>query len=390
MDSVHLLTIVLFLVYAATGATSPMLSLYLESLGASYARISLILTTHAVVLMAASYGWGRFSDHLGRRKPLVVTGLFGLFLAFGLMAFAPSAEVAWGIWIVEALALAAYSTTSLALLGDLLETSATRGRRMGAYRGFGSLSFGLGAFGAGPVIDYLGMPTVYILGGGLYLGAGLVALFVREAKPAPAAADDPAPPAPQRLPLIFLAGVLLWSCAFAAAYSMWPNFLTSLGYPKSAANWLWGLAAISEVPMMALVGLMSDAIGRIPVLLMGGVGMGIVIIGYISLNAWLAGLMGTQLFRGFAYSAFTATSMIFAVETGTNRSRAGTVGIYHGAMSMGQILGLAAGGSIVQLAGFHTLFWLSTVIFICSGLMFGLLRWQQPAGSLLGEVQIKS
>jgi MFS family permease len=64
MDSVHLLTIVLFLVFAATGATSPMLSLYLESLGASYGRISLILSSHAVILMGASYFWGRWSDRL--------------------------------------------------------------------------------------------------------------------------------------------------------------------------------------------------------------------------------------------------------------------------------------------------------------------------------------
>jgi MFS family permease len=391
MDSVHLLTIVLFLVYAATGATSPMLSLYLESLGASYAHISMILTTHAVISMTASYGWGRLSDRLGRRKPMVVIGLSGLCLAFGLMAWVPSAEVAWGVWIVEALALAAYSTTSLAFLGDLLDTSAVRGRRMGAYRGFGSLSFALGAFGAGPVIDYLGMRTVFMIGACLFLVAALVAVTIREAKPTVPVRPDGETPLPvQRLPLVFLAGVLLWSCAFAAAYSMWPNFLISLGYPKSTANWLWGLAAISEVPMMTFVGFLADGIGRVPILVMGGFGMGLVIIGYITLNAWLAGLIGSQLFRGFAYSCFTATSMIVAVETGTNRSRAGTVGIYHVAMSLGQIIGLAAGGSIVQLAGFYTLFWLSTAIFICSGLMFGVLRWRQPAGQVLGNVQVKS
>jgi MFS family permease len=382
MDSVHLLTIVLFLVFAATGATSPMLSLYLESLGASYARISLILTTHAVILMAASYLWGRWSDRLGRRKPMVVGGLFGLSLSFGLLALAPSAEFAWAVRVVEALAMAAYTTTSLAFLGDLLAASEKAGRRMGTYRGFGSLSFALGAFGAGPIVDYLGLSLVFALGAALLLVAALTAMMVREVPLAPLPAGETAPPA-QKLPLVFLTGVLLWSGAFSAAYSMWPNFLTSLGYPKSAASWLWGLTAISEVPFMPLVGLLADAIGRIPVLFIGGLGLGLVLIGYITLNSWLAGLMGVQLFRGFAYSSFTATSMIYAVETGTNRSRAGTVGIYNVALSSGQILGLAVGGQIVQLTSFETLFWGSALVFMGSGLVFGLLRWQQLAGQPL-------
>lgn len=379
MDRVHLLTIVLFLVFAANGATSPMLSLYLESLGANYALISAILTTHAVILMIASYLWGRLSDYLGRRKPLVVGSLFGLSLAFGLIALAPSYTFAWGVWIVEAVALAAYTTTSLAFMGDLLATTESRGRRMGAYRGFGSLSFALGAFGGGPVIDYFGMPLVYVLGAGLLLVGGLVALVIREESPASAAAPEPTSPPVQRLPALFLLGVLLWAFAFAAAYSMWPNFLISLGYPKSAANWLWGLAALSELPFMPAVGFLADAMGRAPVLVMGGLGLGLVIVGYIILNQWLAGLMGVQVFRGFAYSAFTATSMIYAVETGTKRNRAGTVGLYQVAMSLGQILGLASGGQIVQRTDFQTLFWISTGLFIMSGLIFALLRWWQPA-----------
>src|SRR5690606_13171551 len=125
------------------------------------------------------------------------------------------------------------------------------------------------------------------------------------AVPAPTQTSTPS----ERLPLIFLLGVMLWACAFSAAYSMWPNFLTSLGYPQSTANWLWGLTAIAELPFMSLVGLLADQIGRTPVLVMGGFGMGFVLMGYLGLSRWIIGLMGVQLFRSFAYSSFTATSM---------------------------------------------------------------------------------
>ncbi len=390
LDSVQLLTIVLFLVFAATGATAPMLSLYLEALGASYARISVILTTYAVTLIVTNYLWGWLSDYLGRRKPMVVGSLFGLTLTFGLMALAPSYLFAWGVQVVEATAMAAYTTTSLAFLGDLLATSSTRARRIGSYRGFGSLSFALGAFGAGPIIDYLGMRQVYVLGACLFLMAGLVAVTLREVPAISTHAERPSTTreANNRLPVVFLAGVLLWSCALWAAYSMWPNFLTSLGYPKSAANWLWGLAAISEVPFMSLTGLLADGMGRTPVLVMGGLGLGLVLIGYVTLNQWLIGLMGVQVFRGFAYSAFTATSMTYAAEVGTARTRAGTVSVYNMTLYLGQILGLAMGGQIVQHSSFQMLFLVSTGIFICSGLMFWLLRRWQPAAPPLGTTQV--
>lgn len=387
MKSVRRLTIVFFLVYATTGASSPNLSIYLELLGADYARISTILATHAVILMIFSYVWGRFSDYLGRRKPVVVGALFGMSLSFGLMAIVPSDNFAWGVRLLDAVVMAAYGTTSLAFLGDLLADSETRGQQMGTYRGLGSLSFALGAFTAGPIVDSFGIRPIYGLGAGLLLIAALIAVAIYEpplAPPNPAQIASP----PERLPLIFLAGVMLWACGFSAAYSMWPNYLTSLGYPQSTANWLWGLTAIAELPLMNLVGLLGDTIGRTPVLMMGGFGMGLVIMGYLGLNRWIVGLMGVQLFRSFAYSSFTATSMIYATETGTARTRAGTVGIYNVAMSLGQVLGLAVGGQIVQRSSFQTLFWISTAIFMSSGLIFGLLRWRQPEERSLGSAHL--
>lgn len=380
MDSIRLLTIVLFLVFAASGATSPMLSLYLQSLGADYAHISAILTTYAVACLAASYVWGRLSDRLGRRKPLVVGGLWGGAFAFALLAAAPTATFAWGVRVLEAVAMTAYGTVSLAFMGDLLANNPARGRRMGSYRGFGSLSFSLGAFGGGSIIQFLGMRQVLALCALFLAAAAAVAMTIREAAPVdpqPAPTTGVASAQPQRMPILFLLGVLLWTGAFWSAYSMWPNYLRDLGYPESAANWLWGLAAISEVPFMSVVGLLSDALGRAPVLAMGGLGVGLVLLGYVTLNRWLAGLMAVQVFRGFAYSAFTATSMIYATESGTARTRAGSVGVYNVAMSLGQILGLAVGGQVVQRAGFTTLFLASALVFVVSAAVFSTLHGQQ-------------
>ena len=141
MNNIALLTIIIALVYAAIGLSTPLVTLYLQSLGADYSRIAIILATTAAVALVSSYLWGRASDALGRRKPLIVGGLAGVAVAYFLLSQVTGFDGAWAVRLGEAAAMAAYSTTSLALMGDLLSTSGARGKRMGTYRGIGSLAF---------------------------------------------------------------------------------------------------------------------------------------------------------------------------------------------------------------------------------------------------------
>ncbi len=97
MNSIALLTAIIILVYAAIGVSGPLLTLYLQALGANYNRIAIILATTAAVTLASSYAWGRLSDQLGRRKPLVVGGLLGGAVAYLLLSQALSFEAACAI-----------------------------------------------------------------------------------------------------------------------------------------------------------------------------------------------------------------------------------------------------------------------------------------------------
>ena len=62
MNNIALLTIIIALVYAAIGLSTPLVTLYLQSLGADYSRIAIILATTAAVALVSSYLWGRVSD----------------------------------------------------------------------------------------------------------------------------------------------------------------------------------------------------------------------------------------------------------------------------------------------------------------------------------------
>ncbi len=379
----RLLTGVIALVYGATGIRAPLLVLFLEELGADYGQIAQVLTTFAVVFLASNYLWGRVTDRWGHRKPLLVGGLLAMAGLYGLLSQAPTLGWAWLLHALQGLALAAYTTPSLALMGDILAGEGHRGHRMGGYRGVASLAFAATAVAGGYIADTAGLNRALALCGLLYGLAGGLGLCLREGgeTPAQAPVNSPSAPSPQhplqepqprsvpgtgtRLPLPFLLGVTLWMAAHVAGASVWPNFMASLGYTKSAIASLWGLAALVEFPAMSGSGLASDRVGRIPLLVAGSLGIAGVLVGYLLLARLFLGLLGIQLLRGVAFASYTATAMVFAAEWGPKESRGRNTGLFHAASGLGQVAGTFLGGTLAQHLAFGWLYG------ICAGLALG-------------------
>lgn len=383
MFSIRLLTAVIALVYLAIGFSSPLMTLYLQELGADFFHISLILTSYSATTLLSNYAWGQVSDRLGRRKPILLIGLAGLAGSYLLLSRVPSANWAWAVRIGEGVVVAAYMTPSLALMGDLLSGGNRRGRKIGLYRGVASFMFAVGAFLGGRVADASSIATVLAICAAVYLAAALAALFVQE-RPAPAQPLDPNPQAAlpparaeERLPLAFLAGAVLWTAAHAAGASMWPNYMAALGYTKTVISSLWGLTALVEFPSMALAGVASDAVGRAPLLFAGGAAASLVHIGYLSVAIFLPALLAVQVLRGFAFGSFTATGMTFAAEWGSQQRRGRNSGVYNAANGGGSILGTFLGGTLVQLFGFGALYAVCAIFAAGSAVAFVILRRSQ-------------
>ncbi len=394
MHNFRLLTIVGALFMAAVGLSSPLITIYLETLGADYAHISFILGSFVSVMIVSNFAWGRLADRLGRRKPLLVLGLAGMSTAYFLLSRAPTANAAWSARLLEGIAVAAYTTVSLTLMGDILEHEARKGRRMGLYRGLGSLAFSIGALVGGRIADAFSLPLVFTVCAGVYLTALLVALTLQEPQ-APAletsvgtvASRSPTPDVkPKRsLPILFLAGVLLWMAAHAASSSMWPNYMTTLGYSKTLISSLWGLAAFIEMPAMYLAGALSDVMGRAIMLAAGGFAISLVQVGYILVASVLPALFMVQLVRGFGFGSYTSTAMTFTAEQGGQRSRGGNSGLFYMVGSIGQLLGMFFGGQLAQYFGFTTLYTACAVLALGSGICFLALRRRSrpPVGAAL-------
>jgi len=389
MNSIRLLTLISAIFYVAIGISSPLITLYLQALGASYAQISLILASVVITMFFANYLWGWLSDRLGRRKPLLIGGLLILATSFFLLSWAPNGGFAWAARVFEGLGSAAYGTLSLAIMGDLLEAEKQKGRRMGVFRGIGSFGFFLGAIIGGRLADATSIATTLLVCSAIYLLAAACALAIREVRPAagvsivnrqlPALNPRDILTNLKSLPLLFLLGVLLWSSAHTASASMWPNYMQTLGYSKTASSSLWGLAALVEFPAMVGAGMLSDLIGRAPLLVAGGSFIALTNLGYLFLAGIFPLLLLVQVVRGFGFGSYTTTAMTFATEHSVQTNRGSKSGLFNTVSSAGSLVGSSLGGTLVQLAGFHFLYGVVAALALSSAICFLLLRYQTKA-----------
>lgn len=401
MNSIRLLTLISALFYVAIGISSPLITLYLQSLGADFAQISLILASVTITMFFANYGWGWLSDRLGRRKPLLVTGLLILATAFFLLSRVPNGNYAWAARIFEGVGGAAYSTVSLALMGDLLEAERQKGRSMGVFRGIGSFAFAIGAVFGGRLADATSIAQTLMVCSGLYLLAAIAALAIQEVRPALRPDIAPAVPSTpiqnpkskvqnlQPLPLFFLGGVLLWTAAHSASASMWPNYMQSLGYSKTESGLLWGLAAGIEFPAMVVAGSLSDVIGRAPLLMAGGLFISLTNLGYLLLAGIFPLLLGVQVVRGFGFGSYTTTAMTFATEHSAQKNRGSKSGIYNTISTAGSLLGSMLGGNLVQAYGFHFLYGVCSSLALGAAISFLLLRYRTKAAITANQEDLR-
>ncbi|UCC65339.1 MAG: MFS transporter, partial [Anaerolineae bacterium] len=350
-------------------------------------------------------------------------------LSLGNLGFSLAPGYGWlfPLRIVTAIAGAGYGTTSLALMGELLEQRpGGRGRRMGIYRGLASLGFGIMAFLSGRLADRFSLRVPFGLAACLALAACVCSLRIQEHKAprVPRAIHLPGPKlgealawtrdllfhawlrtvqfvrrwssskAPgsrssaekladsegrtSRLPLApLLVSAFLWSLVMGAVYAVWANYMVGeLGYSQTAMSALWSLASTSEFPLMILAGWLSDRIGRLPMLSLGLVAWALVFFGYVvaPVMPWIVVI---QLVRGFAYSAYTATAMTYAAEVRSRQQRGQASGLYSSAGALGSILGSSMGGILTQLTGFRTMIAANATLILAGAAYLGIeaVRW---------------
>lgn len=376
-----LLSGVMFASFLSSGLMQPLRSLRAQELGAALWEIGLIGMVGQVAGTIVQYLWGQQSDRVMRRKPLVLIGAAGSALAALLMALVSDYRPLYVIQAVGGLAMAAYGVGRLAMIGDILEGWPNRGRLMGLHRAAGSLAFGLAALFGGRLADLHGMTVPFALAAAFHGVAFLLSVGLRESL----AAEDPSVAegettsrsaldrvtwAKMRQVLPFLAVVFIWFVSMGSAFEFWPVYMAEQGFTKTVTTRLWGVAALAETVAMVVAGYFCDRWGSRRVVAGGLAGMGLVFGAYTVLPH-MPWLLGTQLVRALAFSAYSAASMLYATEMGLRRQRGRMAGLHATAASLGGISGSAVGGALAEGLGVEWMIRAVGMVMVLAGLVGG-------------------
>ena len=427
MTSLVLMTIIGFILFMSRGIVGPVSSLYAQELGASYVMLSALGTTTSVLSVIASYMWGRTSDMVGRRKAFMLSGLGLLALEALLTAMIPLYGHAlpgvkpylwlFPLHLLGAMGGAAFTTSNLAMLGDLLEgRDAQRGQRMGWVRGISSLGFGLMAFGSGKIADTFQINIPFYISSALLAVALVLALNIKEQGFAPTAApppfdwrtawrsflarfqdawgvivgskdlegDDTA--VGVKLPLApVLISSFLFSLMMGSVYSVWANYMKNEAlFSTTIVTILWATASTSEFPFMILAGWLSDRVGRLPLMGVGFLLWAVVISSYIfaPIMPWI---VVVQLTRGFAFSAVTASAMAYAAEARGRSQRGQVAGLYGAAGGIGSILGRGDRRHPGAMGRFSLYVWRGGQRHGCGRRLYFLIVWRRQRRRSTGK-----
>jgi MFS family permease len=123
-------------------------------------------------------------------------------------------------------------------------------------------------------------------------------------------------------------------------------------------------------------------VGRRPTFVAGLAGFGLVYLLYL-LAPPLPGLVATQVLRGVAFAAFTATALTLAIDLAPPEARGQAAGLFGLAQGLAQIGGNWVGGPLAAALGFRSLFALAAgAVLAGAAHCFRVPGHAQPAGRI--------
>ena len=296
-----------FCYFAFIGAFTPYFGVYLQSLGFSAWRISILLSLMQLLRLLAPNFWSWLTERTGRKTPVIriasalsmggFAGFFvtrdfsGLFVSMTLLAFFWSASLP----LVEALTL-----------GHL----AANPERYGRIRLWGSVGFILTVMGVGLLLDFAPISSQLWVSWALLLGTLLSALTLTEANGRAGQAAGPILAVLRQRKVVFLlAAGLLMTGAHGALYVFYSIHLVAHGYGKTLVGFLWTLGVVAEIVVFLLMPRISAGVSLRNILLAC---FGLAVLRFLMIG-WGVGFVGllllAQLLHGASFGAHHAATM---------------------------------------------------------------------------------
>ncbi|KIL42268.1 hypothetical protein SD70_01670 [Gordoniibacillus kamchatkensis] len=338
---IPLFCVVTLLFWLSMYTCVPILTPYVEHLGASHQMAGLIVGMYGLSQMLLRIPVGVVSDRLHKRKLFIVFGLaFSVLSGVGILV---SHELTW-ILVLRALAGAAAATwVDFTILFASYYKKEQTTQAMGTISLYNSLGQMIGILGGGALADVFGWEAAFLLGAGVGIVGAVIALFIVEKfdpNEKPITVQAVAEVASDRILLtVSVLAILFQLLTFATVFGFTPVYAQALGasklgmgvltfcstLPTAIASWIGG-------------GHLAQRIGERNVIVLGFVLSGIfTVLIPVTNTFWL--LVVTQALAGFGRGFTTPVLMALSIKHMDTGRRATAMGFYQAIYGLGMFAG---------------------------------------------------
>lgn len=352
------LTIVSFFTDVSSEIIYPLLPLFLTTtLGATAAMLGVIEGAAETVASVLKVGSGWWSDRVGRRKPLVVAGYVLASAVRPLIAVAQSASHVLAIRLADRVGKGIRTAPRDALIADSVDPAA-RGRAFGIHRAGDHLGAVVGPLVAFALLRWAGLELrqlFWIAAIPAALAVIIVVVGVREPAKPPAKAEKPDLTQPLGRRFWSVLAVILLFTLGNSSDAFLVLRANQLGVSVALIPILWALLHVVKAISNPPAGVLSDRIGRLPLITSGWLLYAAIYVGF-----------GFATQQWHAWALFACYGVVFGLTEGVEKAmiadlvpadrRATAYGWYNLAIGIGALPASLIFGVLWDRAGVATAF----------------------------------
>lgn len=337
-------------IFLIIGIMLPFWPLWLQSRGLDATEIGIVFAIGAWVRVLTDPFVTHAADRTGNGRMMLI--LCAGLCVLGFAGFIP----AWGFWAVAAVTF--FQSTFLRALIPLSESqtmAAVLADRLdyGRIRLWGSITFILGALGAGRLLD-AGNPDVIlwlVLGAAGLTFAATLLLPDRRGEPLKGGLAQVLPVLRNRILLLFLLAASLVQASHAVLYGFGTLHWAAAGHSESLIGWLWAGSVVVEIVLFAVGGPVVASLGSLRLLSLAALA-GVARWLLFAWSAALPALVVGQVLHAATFAAAHLATMHFIARNAPPGLSATSQGVY--AAIAGTVMGLmmfVSGGLYERLGG---------------------------------------
>ena len=351
----------------------PLIPLYLISLGASAWVVGLVEGAAESTASLLKVFSGYWSDKIKRRKPFVLIGYGLSSITKPLFAFAYSWPLVLFVRVFERIGKGIRTAPRDAIIAESADSS-VRGKAYGFHRamdGIGSITGAVLAFFLLPILGFKNIFLVAFIPGAI---AVLCVLFIKEKKRARETKKKESTSfkvslkdLPRNLKLFILVSTVFAFGHFGYAFILLKA--RNIGLGNDTTIFLYVLFYVVYTLFIIPSGMLSDRIGRKPVLILGYLLFAATTIGLV-FSSQLYAILIVFLVYGVFYAMIDGVQRAFVVDLAPPELKATALGTFHTAIGLVTLPGGLIAGVIWDKISPEGTFMFALALTICSLLLF--------------------